>query len=86
MRPALVALASPGSYAAFHAITLACALTGGFVLLTAGDLGPWAPLLLAMGMYSILFAAVAQLALALRRIAAAIALRKLARVSRATAR
>lgn len=85
MNGMLISLAEPGRYAVFHALTLACALTGGIVLLTAGDLGPLAPLLLAMGLYLTLFAVLAESALGLRRIAAALAARRLGRVGQVAA-
>jgi hypothetical protein len=47
--------AQPGSHISFHSSCLASVATGTAVLLTAGELGPYAPMLLALGFYAIFF-------------------------------
>jgi hypothetical protein len=54
-------LIGAGPHPFFHTLTLATICTGIFVLLTAGDLGPFSPMLLCIGIYVIFFGLVAEL-------------------------
>ena len=77
MSTLLARLAAPGSNTGFHASALATVATGGTVLLTAGDLGPLSPMLLAIGLYLIFFGVVVEAAFALRAVAGRLARRHL---------
>lgn len=48
-------LAAPGMHTGLHVSSVAAIVTGCAVLVTAGDLGPFAPMLLACGLYLIFF-------------------------------
>jgi hypothetical protein len=53
-------LAGPGQRTGFHAVFVAAIATGVGVLATAGDLGPYAPMLIALGIYAIVFGMAAE--------------------------
>lgn len=61
----------PGRHTAFHATSLAAIATGACVLVTASDLGPYAPMLLALGFYAIFFGVFAEAAFLARKLIAA---------------
>jgi len=61
----MVSTTPRSQHTAFHALAVSGVITGGIVLVTAGDLGPWAPMLLALGLYLIVFCVLAEGLLAL---------------------
>ena len=67
----ITAASLPGPNTAFHAGSLAAIATGSAVLVTAGDLGPYAPMLLALGFYVVFFGLFAEAAFIARHLAAA---------------
>ena len=77
MSALMTKVASPGHDTGFHAQAIAAASTGCAVLLTAGDLGPLSPMLLAFGFYTIFFALTAELVFGLRKLAACVARKRL---------
>jgi hypothetical protein len=63
----LARVATSSQYTAFHATAFAATATGCSILVTAGDLGPWAPMLLALGFYAIFFGVFAEAAFWFRK-------------------
>ena len=59
-------LAQYGRWTSFHLACLAAFLTGLFIASTAGELGPFTPLLVSLGVYAMLFAVIAEILLILR--------------------
>lgn len=76
MRRLLIALAEVGRYSAFHCFVIALAGTGAAICLTAGDLGPFAPLLISQGIFLVLLALLVE-AFWWSRVAVAAAARRL---------
>lgn len=77
----MVAMAAPGRYTAFHAAVIAVAVTGAIVLVTAGDLGAFSPMLLALGFYAICFGLIAEGVFGLRKLASYAARRRLVAIA-----
>jgi hypothetical protein len=73
MSRALQRLAKAGRHTAFHASCGSIVLTGMIAIATAGDLGPYAPLLIAIGFYLVIFGALAELLLGARTVIAQLA-------------
>ncbi|AQH06146.1 hypothetical protein A9R05_44965 (plasmid) [Burkholderia sp. KK1] len=61
----LSAVAAPGRYTALHAGVVTLIATAVFMMLTAGDLGPLGPLIIAASFYVIFAAVVIELVLGL---------------------
>ena len=66
MRGIVLWLATPGRHAGFHALTFSAAITGIMMCVTAADLGPLAPLVIAHGLHVIFFALASEIVLGLQ--------------------
>lgn len=74
MNITLASLSQTGDRIQFHVFVIAFMLTGAFMVWTASDLGAMAPLVISMGIYAILFGALAEALLGIRLVIARIAL------------
>lgn len=79
MTRGLVLLAEVGRHSGFHCCLLGVAGTGLAICLTAGDLGPFAPLLISQGIFLVFLALLIEVIWWLRIGVATIARRLLAR-------
>jgi hypothetical protein len=59
-------LAGHGQFSAVHPFALASVATGLFAALTGAELGPFAPLVVSLGVYTMLFGLVLEVAVILR--------------------
>ena len=84
MSAVLAFLSRPSAHLQFHALCIALMLTGSFMVSTATDLGAIGPLVISLGIYAVVFAALAELLLGIRLLVARLASRAL-RTKEATA-
>lgn len=80
-RKLLVFLGTRGRYTSVHVAACTLLATAAFIIFTAGDLGPMAPLVIAIAFYLVFAAVAAEIALAIAAMARMIARRTLRRSS-----
>lgn len=80
-RKLLVFLGSRGRYTTIHVATFTLLTTAAFIIFTAGDLGPMAPLVIAIAFYLVFAAVAAEIALVVAAVTRVIARRTLRRSS-----
>lgn len=79
-RKLLVFLGARGRHTAIHVTAFTLLATAAFILFTAGDLGPMAPLVIAIAFYLVFAAVAAELALGLTAMTRSIARRTIRRL------
>jgi len=78
-RKLLVFLGARGRHTAIHVTAISLLATAAFIILTAGDLGPMAPLVIAIAFYLVFAAVTAEIALGVTTMTRSIARRTLRR-------
>ncbi|RQQ88688.1 hypothetical protein DF134_19090 [Burkholderia stagnalis] len=81
LRRFLTWLAKRGRHTTIHVVVVSLVATAGFIMFTAGDLGPMAPLVIATAFYLIFAAVAAELTLGAVAAIRTLARRALRRVS-----
>lgn len=77
MSAVLAFLSRPSDHLQFHTFCIAVMLTGIFMVSTATDLGAMGPLVISLGIYSVIFAVLAELLLSIRLLVARLSSRAL---------